>query len=316
MIILALLAGSICFAEIDRSIALEDSEVDATLARRWSVETVKERGADAQHKALAYWRQVVANSTNLPPEQAIELLGQAVVQAGNTRIYQVKERLEVYDAATSALVSIPGHAEYFSNRIREAYEPLKDPNRKGGTINVAEREMLYGFGTLKHLTSPETVKVLGEMLSETWALTPKPGDEYTPPALAKPAVETLGALGIRDAPWRPIRSSGDLPGANPAWQAWYDDVKAGRKAFSFKGQAVEYRFKQDGTWDTVPITNPPDDALRIPSTKTAGPSNNPRTVDKMETPKQMLQRRWLWTGITAIAVLGLLAFSLRQRIRG
>lgn len=47
-------------------------------------------------------------------------------------------------------------------------------------------------------------------------------------------------------------------------------MKGGEIPFSFKGQAVEFRFKSDGTWDTIPIANPPDDTPVFPEAKPAG----------------------------------------------
>lgn len=161
------------------------------------------------------------------------------------------------------LCKIPGHAEFIGRRIRRAYEPLRGPDFKNH-IASADGEITYAFATLKHLPSPENVKVLGGMLSETWRLPRPPEVQHVPLALAEQAMTTLGGLGIRDAPWRPIVTTNDLPGAILAWQAWYEDVKSGGKTFSFKGQKVEYRFKADGTWETIALVSPPDDGPKPP----------------------------------------------------
>jgi hypothetical protein len=56
------------------------------------------------------------------------------------------------------------------------------------------------------------------------------------------------------------------------WQKWYEEVKSGKRTFSFKGQVMEYRFRQDGTWETFPISHPPVDAPK-PTVAVASPEN-------------------------------------------
>ena len=36
-------------------------------------------------------------------------------------------------------------------------------------------------------------------------------------------------------------------------RAWWEEIKSGKRAFSYKGQKVEYRFKPDGTWETIAL---------------------------------------------------------------
>ena len=60
-----------------------------------------------------------------------------------------------------------------------------------------------------------------------------------------------------------------------ATRAWWEEVKSGKLTFSFKGQAVEYRFRPDGTWETIPIANPPDDG---PKPAPAAPDSERRNA--------------------------------------
>ena len=91
--------------------------------------------------------------------------------------------------------------------------------------------------------------MLGDMLSDTWRLTPPPpipGEvSYTPGSLALSAVESaLIYLPLREPPKIPPVMAGEDPEVvmvHP-WQNWYTDVKSGKRTFSFKGQSVEYRF--------------------------------------------------------------------------
>lgn len=172
----------------------------------------------------------------------------------------------LYKRIQEEMLSIPGHAEYFGNRIREANESLKGPEY-GRFVHEARNERMYGFQTLSHLPSPETVKVLGEMLSDTWRkeFNPPPGSEdVVPPpnSLALDAIDKcLQSLPLRDPPSVPRLMAWDDPEevlVHP-WQNWWEEIKSGKRTFSFKGQPVEYRFKLDGTWETIAMAKPPND---------------------------------------------------------
>jgi hypothetical protein len=79
-------------------------------------------------------------------------------------------------------------------------------------------------------------------------------------------------LPLREPPKMPPVMAGEEPEVvmvHP-WQSWYAEVKSGRKTFSFKGQSVEYRFNPDGTWETIAVANPPDDAPKPEPSKTEG----------------------------------------------
>ena len=207
---------------------------------------------------------------SMPLEQSFTYLGEGVRKMGDPSIYHLrKETTPVYVATQQKLISIPGHAEYFGKRIRDAYAPLKTPN-PGVAICDAQNEMMYSFGTLKNLPSPETVKVLGGMLSETWRMEPPPpldGDyTYTPSSLALSAVASaLIQMPFREPPNMPIVMAGEDPEVvmvHP-WQSWWKEIKSGERSFSFKGQKVEYRFNPDGTWETLAMANPPDDGPKL-----------------------------------------------------
>jgi hypothetical protein len=297
----------------------------------FSIAGVSYAGLPEDPSEYAEWQakmlDAVEQQISLPVEEAVPRLGLWIRQLSNQHNQERGERA-VFRAVQSTLLSIPGHAEYYGKRIRDAYEPLKGPNF-GSAINSAATEMMYGFKTLEHLPSPETVKVLGEMLSETWelpspfpegGLTERVEREYRPPALAQPAMITLGDLSIRDAPWKPIQIAVDLPVAISAWHAWYEEVKSGQRAFSFKGQPVEFRFKTDGTWETIPIPDPPDDgpASQIPVT---GERPDKRHSVALVAPSEQSApaargSAWIWISGVAAAVLGLLAWLKISRRNG
>lgn len=263
---------------------------------------------DNWDKAGATWREKWTNTFNqikeLSTNEQIKILGTAVRAKSTTGgVRQTSEdQLAVANQAIQTLIAIPGHAEYYDKRIREAYAPLKGPN-PNTFIHSAQNEMMYGFETLMHLPSPETVKVLGGMLSETWRLPPT--GEYTPPELALPAMTSLGDLSIRNAPWKPIKTSDDLPGSIPAWQAWWEEIKSGSMAFSFKGQNVEYRFKPDGTWDTIALVDPPDDAPKPPTLSQAKKEQIEKAVPKAREKKetQRFRNGCVWIVVAMMVLL-------------
>ena len=260
---------------------------------------------------VAYWEDQLAKAKSMPELERPSALWVGLKNMGYRRSISGHSSAvdEIYHKIQLELVGIPGHAEYFANRIREAYEPLKGPDPKAA-INRAQRETMFGFQALKHLPSPENVKVLGEMLSETWEL-PSQG-EFTPPALAQSAVITLGGLGIREAPWRPIITTSDLPGALPAWQTWWEQVKSGRRAFSFKGQSVEYRFNFDGSWEATSLLNPPDDGPKSPKAESADRKQPAESLDAKGISTQSDSWPWIVSGTIVLLVIGLWLWVKRR----
>jgi hypothetical protein len=229
---------------------------------------------------------------------------------------------EIYRKLQSEFLSIPGHAEYFGKRIREAYEPLKGANGRAA-ISDAQNEMMYSFATLKNLPSPETVRVLGEMLSDTWRMKRPPpilGDyTYTPESLALSAVgSALMQLPLREPPNVPGVMAGEDPEVVMVrpWQNWWEEIKSGKRTFSFKGQAVEYRFRPDGTWETIAMANPPDDGSRAETT-VAPPEPAPRPAAQALPPPASQasspSRSYWWLIGCFVAALAMVAFLLKRR---
>jgi hypothetical protein len=171
----------------------------------------------------------------------------------------------IYEKIQDELLSTPGHAKYLALEIkREQKEVANYATSTGPRVEYDFNRARY-FKTLARLPSPETIAVLGEFLSDDID-TPRPLNSphsdwgENPRANSFGASFTIAATGLRDAP--ADKKSYDLsPEEHLAkTRAWWEEVKSGKRAFSFMGQAVEYRFKADGTWDTIPIANPPDDA--------------------------------------------------------
>jgi hypothetical protein len=274
----------------------------------WDVES---RRIEAEQVAM--WKRELSDANQADGSVVIEKLWLGLRNLGHRRKYNGHDPSveETFRKIQSKLLSVPGHARYFGNRIKYAYEPLKSTEPQNH-INSAQNEMMYGFETLSHLPSPECVQVLGEMLSETWRMAPTGG--YTPPPLAEPAMKTLGSLGIRDAPWKPITTRDDYQGAAHAWQDWYAKIKSGKLTFSFKGQASEYRFKSDGTWDTITIVDPPDDGLKPPEERKSDGSESAE-LPPSPLSSQVQSRLWTWFIIVMLAGLTLAVWLGLRRTR-
>ena len=232
------------FADIDRNKFKSDQEIDEYYGA-----SLEDRGALSQRKALAGWRQKILECRTLPSEEAIPILASAVSKIPKYSIFQSAERIAVFDLARNDLMALPRHAEHLANQIRieraknavENERRVKNGDKPlwGSYDNVRMRTMQ----TLEHIPSPEVVKVLGEFLQDNEE-TQKPirvgyvPDSYGPGSNASLAAEALRKL-IENPPV-PKDQSYQLPGAIPAWQSWYEQIKSGNRTFRFEGDPVEY----------------------------------------------------------------------------
>jgi hypothetical protein len=124
-------------------------------------------------------------------------------------------------------------------------------------------------------------------------------------------VDALGKIGLRNAPPTRHNIFKDRDVLD-ACREWWREIEAGRKTFSFAGQKVEYRFKPDGTWDTIAIANPPDDGPEA-----AADSEEDRPL-RRPAPAQADSREasrgisWWWYGIGGAALLAACARLWRR----
>ena len=222
------------------------------------------------------------------------------------------------------LLSLPGHAQYFADALEAERAALKP----GEYRSDYERNLhTYLAETLCHLPSPETVKVLGAYLNDerdTGSIESRRGNDVLPgPTVPLKAMKSLCDLGIEGCPVSPRPSFSQRSAKHMAsletMRKWYEKIKSGEQAFSFKGQSVEYRFNPDGTWLSTPIANPPDDAPAPPPAKppaTGGkPSGTASALPPATAPAPVSGRIWPWmTGgvLTVFAALGYFIRSRRQ----
>lgn len=276
----------------------------------------------AQRDALNGWLELISKAPARPTSEAIAQLGQALVKLSMNNIFQVPERIEVFDTARTTLLSIPGHARFFANRVVEARKSSTDFVADGEYHKVCEnlRE------TLRQLPSPETVQVLGGMLKSDEDVPTREQIIHLRTANFKGAdlkwfcpselaATTLLELGIRGFPRGTGIKKAFLRTDLPLMREWWEEVESGKRTFFFVGQDVEYRFKPDGTWETIAISNPPGDGPRRPDFASAQrPEKRPAPVAAAEHPKPAWNRNvWIRVSAAAAALVALVAWIFLNR---
>lgn len=233
-----------------------------------------------------------------------------------------------YYLAQDAIISIPGHARYFTDKLEEM-RPTREESE------YYRYRGWYFYDTFPHMPSPEMIQVLGTYLDDFRdsnspnlplekrtvmidSHNPNESNRKTPNAWR--ATYALSNIGLRDLPQHPEMRSPHSKGSIDNWRkarAWYQEVKSGQRTFSFKGKSVEYRFKPDGTWDTIPINNPPQDAIIYPNPeviqvlatrqklKLAQKEEEHALEQKKIRQAQLMKLGWWFAGIGSIILFGL-----------
>ncbi|MEP2777094.1 MAG: hypothetical protein ABJQ29_12945 [Luteolibacter sp.] len=219
------------------------------LASSSSAWEYSERELAEQRATVESWEKLATQAT---PEEGIEefieKLGKALMKTEPSTRNIRPGREKVHILLRDKLLSIPGHAEYYRDKINSSRLAMEEaraansPTLYGPALTVMVREQAWGFKTLEYLPSPETVRVLGEFLSDdrgaeipievridTWET---PNNTL--------AMKAISRLGIANPPTPPIRVSEDMDRKLEAWQQWYAEVKSGRRTFRFIGDPVDY----------------------------------------------------------------------------
>ena len=134
------------------------------------------------------------------------------------------------------------------------------------------------------------------------------------------ATFALSKIGLRQPALDHAQINSTAHGSEPTqhWKktrAWYQEVKAGKRTFSFVGQKVEYRFKPDGTWDTIALANADIDAIIEPVAPPATPANvaavlaNPNNTAAKESPW------WTWLIGALLVVTASIAWRIAMTRR-
>jgi hypothetical protein len=201
----------------------------------------------------------IEEQKNIPLESSIPKLGSWILKLSQGTNREKGER-PVFHAAQNLLLSMPGHATYFQNKLEslraKTLEALKindDPMRMKAkaAFNEYDRFRENAFRTLGLLPSSETVAVLGHFLNDPEGrdgkdLLGRPGmaSDYVPfPINAGAAAVALRKLGIEHPPFREHPASGDrfyTPEEIDAWKDWWNEVKEGKRTYRFIGSSIEY----------------------------------------------------------------------------
>jgi hypothetical protein len=279
-----------------------------------------------------------------PKEVFFEEMWSDLRKMGHLRTWdlQTLELDRMYQALQNQFLSIPGHAEYFRNQIENDRATIlpKEPYLYGGTFDFNRRLV---FEVLSHLPSPETIQVLGDYLDDErdaakeaiWTsdyqlMGTGPNSHY--------ARETFKSIGLRNTDFAEP-NVGEWPSRTKyptreehmhvlfdylvnqreerlkPWRAWWDEVKSGQRTFSFKGQKVEYRFKPDATWDTIPITNPPDDGPKAAKPLMKEPERPEKRSPTVAVEPETFSNRKTWLGTVFLALttlIGLIYLRFRR----
>ena len=233
----------------------------------WLISTHTAPGAlseiPADPAGAAAWKaqriSTIKSVDGAPLDTAIPVLATIVGNLKTLKYRDCPERDEVLEMARSKLMSIPGYADYYADRLRAARDRVEaetDPNMKHSLIYRELKPAAGGLSTLARLPSPDSVRVLGEFLNdERGRFIQDPNNRVTGEKLwgmletrtsnSEYAVEALISMPIIGKPKRPDISgitdgSYEIFTEVPAWREWYERIKSGRATFRFEGDPVEY----------------------------------------------------------------------------
>jgi hypothetical protein len=247
----------------------------------------------AQNEGLARLRETAGELAENPSTELKLKLAEGLRKTAMPSIYSIDETVEVHQLIKNALIAVPGHALSIAAEVERLRQESTHLGRGNQASYDFKRQILIDE-TLRHLPSPETLKVLGNYLYDERDLPPK---ITFLPENAFLACRALTDLGIRDAPVKSRPGFSSWKESVTKQRAWYAQVKAGTLPFSFVGQKVEYRFKPDGSWETIAMVNPPDDAPKSRQVAMVEEVRQPkkqRPTESEATRRRADQTPWLW----------------------
>lgn len=209
------------------------------------------------------WREekmeAIVASQNLPSNERIEFLAQfvriGIDRAGSAPINDAQR--EVYEKARQLLLSIPGYADYYANRVKAARAELNAETvsyKRGPLQSKLRKTKVDCFETLSLLPSAESVRVLGEFLYDEEGRVPPspPGTKDDRNRRQRKAGESPNSFyALRAIANLPIVSKPTRREMNRTvydedielWRIWYEQVKAGNRTFQFEGDPKHYNLE-------------------------------------------------------------------------
>ncbi|MBK1883102.1 hypothetical protein JIN85_11790 [Luteolibacter pohnpeiensis] len=238
---------------------------------------------------LVGYRKSVDEYKKLPSSDAIPEIGRLLLKTSQAARFKIviDEREETLLYISSILKEIPGHATYYRDRILEAKAKIDQSpiEAQGPLYNAYMTAMMYGMQTLQELPSPETVEVLGEMLSDDW--TPGFFENYQGTGYStkdRPwlwAMTALVQLPLEGRPANTRATYESFCADIPAWRHWYAQIKAGTRKIRFEGDPKEYSLPGAGESEVgslVRTTRRPDVSAQLSAAKANERSSAPWPV--------------------------------------
>jgi hypothetical protein len=203
----------------------------------------------AMHRGLEQLKILAESQGRFTQGQYFEKLGLGVYKTSHNRIYRVPDRAAVHKRLQEKMISIPGHAEFYDKRIQghlQRAKKFEGTDRQFGFATSLMDRAGPDFRILSLLPSPETVRVLGELLSEDWVIL-RNGQPFNR-RLAGFAMSSLHRMPFVSKPVQGdyVSDERDLE----TYRLWYAQIKAGNRTFRFEGDPNEYNL--DGPVSTSP----------------------------------------------------------------
>lgn len=196
-------------------------------------------------ESLQRYSETLRQADIMSAEEAIPKLGEMLVR---TFRWKDERSMAVYGDAQQKLLSIPGHATYYRDRINAAKAAVRE-----GTMNLNRWDRLVNDScqTLQHMQSEEAVEVLAEFVSDNFAcMDSENPEDYEIEGLKGyvrewdmsvrvPATKALANIGIENPP---LATDSQIDGRElrKEWQQWWREVKEGKRKYRFKGSSVEH----------------------------------------------------------------------------
>ena len=219
------------------------SSIFAAQKTIWNSESRKLEGDQVE-----LWKENLEKSDLMAESEIVRLLSQGLRNMGYRKSINdhSTEVDEVYLKIQNAMLLIPGHADYFAKEIQISRARAIDRQaREGGEIRWEDYDDVRSAAihTLENLPSPEAVRVLGELLSDSEKTGPQITEGHLPDAFGPPPNASLAADALKlliEKPPVPQDRNWQKKGDIEAWQLWYEQIQSGNRTFRFKGDPKDY----------------------------------------------------------------------------
>lgn len=197
----------------------------------------------------------------------------------------------LYRATQNSLLSIPGHALYYKNKIEELRSKVKsgqyDEEGRGNYIREY-RDLQGAIHIIGHLPSAESVAVLGHFINDPEGrdgktiigTIHKEDDGFEVNCLN--AMDELNRVGIANPPVdlkRPVTTDNMFEYVDK-WKDWWEEIKSGKRTYRFIGSNIEYGPDGPASSEVIQRTqrNMKRDEERAAGHKKATPVADPTSV--------------------------------------